>query len=556
MTARSVFRETPAVRDLLTRTTWDDLNQIATRHGVRITGRRRDLLIERVAALLETPDQIRAAYGVLPPGARAVLGLLLLLGGVDDERVLLAARDAWIAARPDSAADLRRILMGNELQTLSFIGLIFRDRRRIAIAAETIDALTVALPPATPDTAPDIAARPLAQVQYLLDRLIALIAADRPVALALPELPDEHAELYRAPLLPPTALLAIGQALGTTDDETTLLLGVLQALGVVAAVRGRWQIQPSWDRVRTLSPRALLAALVDGWLRPRPTSDMQRSGAWLWMRGPDAEPDAVSQIEAQLRTIAWHWLRWCGDQPFSVASFAHTLATLHPALLNTSDETIWLVANTAKFPGVEPQDTPAIAQAIVPVWLQQLSWLGLVVTDGERAALTPAALWLIDARAQPRRDAIRSIDERTLLIDPLGVDRDVLRLIELAGTRRAPDGALMRYELTARSVARLISAEVDIPSFEGALIDSGAALDPAFRAQLADWQSRAGRIRIHGPLTAIVTGERVPLAQVLAAAGIGDEAEIIAPDCALIEDERADPAIDQLRGRGMWPRKV
>jgi hypothetical protein len=189
--------------------------------------------------------------------------------------------------------------------------------------------------------------------------------------------------------------------------------------------------------------------------------------------------------------------------------------------------------------------------------LYQLGRLGLVTADGTSCALTPTARWLQQGQSlMADQPAIQSIDTHTLLVHPLIVEPGVLRLIQIAGQLLPPRGAYACYSLAADGMVRLLEDGMPIVTFEQALLGAGAQLVPEFQAQLGLWAERAGRLRLHRPLTMIITAEDTPIAQILAAAGIADAAEVLGPGCALIDPEYAELAIEQLRMRGFWPLVV
>jgi hypothetical protein len=239
-----------------------------------------------------------------------------------------------------------------------------------------------------------------------------------------------------------------------------------------------------------------------------------------------------------------------------VAQLCEVVAALHGDRL-LPDADVWIVnagAARGTTGAVAPQ---ALMLALMPQLLHQLALLGLVAADSRRAALTPLVDWLLHATPLPAAEPpIQSADGTTLLVQPLTAEPELLRLTGIAGQMLPPEGEYARYELVASGVARLLARGHTIAAFEGALLSAGAQLSPALRAQLAAWSERAGRVRLHRPLTMIVTAEDTPLPQVLTAAGLANAAEILGPGCALIEPEYVEQALDQLRARGYWPHEV
>lgn len=553
MSSRPVFRETPTVRELLERATWDDLSRIAAHHSIQFAGRRRGLAVERLAALLERPEQLRAAERIVAEPTRAVLGLLLLLGQADDERTLAQARDQLVAIRPELAVTLGRAHLANELQRLTALGLCFRDRRRFVMPAEVVETLTPVIRPALPVDALQSDAVSYAALRYAIERLVTAIAEHPPVALP-PHVPTDRVAPYHTLLLLPDSAATLGASLDLSAADVVLLVAVLEAAGVLAAVRGRWQVQARWQTLRFEPPRTLLEAVVAAWLHPRALSDVQRTGALIWMCAPEADAAAlVAQHEARLRALLWRWLNWCGQEPIDGASLSATLAALHGGGLVLNDD-IWLSATRAA--RAEVDDPQAVAQALVPQWLAQLARLGLVITDAERSAWTPTAAWWLYEHTPDNDSAIRSRGRTALLVHPLAAPPDVLQVISRAGRMEPPQDDLLRYELTAQGMAELAAFGNSPADLEQVLLQAGAQLGSDLREQLAHWSERAGRLRLHRPLTMLVTAEDTPLAQVLAAAGLSEAAEVIGPGCALVDPEAVEPALEQLRARGYWPQVI
>lgn len=557
------LREVPTVRELLTRATWDDLSRIAAHHSVQFAGRRRALAVDRLALLLERPEQLRAAYRILPETTRAVLSLLMLLGTADDERALVAARDRLLVVRPDLDPLLGRIHLANELQTLTALGLCFRDRRRLLVPIEVLETLPLAFAPALPPAAEEADAPPdlpapvsYAALRYTIERLITALAQTATPALP-PHVPSERAATYHTLLLSPDSAAALGAQCALPPADVVWLIALLEALGVVAPGRGHWQVQSGWRTLQEEAPRVFLDALLNAWHQPRALSDVMRTGVFVWQCAPDADAaELIAPHEAYLRTLVWRWLGWCGAAPVDLAQFCRVLAAMHGERLLLAEE-VWIVDLRAARSAAKAVAPEALMLALVPELVRQLAALGLVVADTARCALTPLADWLRHATALPADVApIQSAGATRLLVQPLTAEPEVLRLIGIVGQMMPPQGEYAGYELGAQGVARLLARGHTIGAFEAALLGAGAQLSPALRAQLAAWSERAGRVRMHRPLTMIVTAEDTPLTQVLTAAGLANAAEILGPGCALIEPEYVEQALEQLRARGYWPQEI
>lgn len=558
MTGRALLRDSPSLRELLARATWDDLHRIAARHSVALGGRRRDLAVERLAAVLERPEQLRAAERILPESTRAVFSLLLLLGSVEDERSLSAARDALLAVRSDLEPLLGRAHLANELQTLVSLGLVFRDRRRLAAPLEVLQTIAPQIVPARPSAPPNTPHPSYAEAHYRLERLVALVDQQQPIAIPPPAPASDRATLYQALALPPDHAAALGAAAQIAPGAVAVLLAILEAAGILGTARGHWQRRAEWSAFRELPPRDRLTALSAAWRAPRSISDLVQIGGLGWVCAPDTDgATVIGQYEAQLRTIGWRWLGWCGAHAWTIADFAATLAALHGALLIPDDRAVALVVITNRNAPLTSTDAPRVAQVFVQQWLAQLADLGLVVSDDTAAMLTPPGAWLIHNMALPyTAPAIRSAGSTDIFVQPLSAEPDALRLLAIAGALQPPSGEWAHYTLTAHGIGRLSEQQITIAEFEQALRAADAQLGDELRAQLRAWTTRAGRLHVHQPLTVLVTAEDVPLAQVLSVAGLDDAAEVIGPGCALIEAERAEAAMEQLRARGFWPRII
>lgn len=554
------LRETPTVRELLGRASWDDLSRIATHHSVHFAGRRRVLAVDRLALLLERPEQLRAAYRILPEPTRAVLSLLMLLGSADDERAMAAARDRLLAVRPDVEPLLGRAHLANELQTLTALGLCYRERRRLVVPIEVLETLPLAFTPALPPVAQGALDLPepvaYAALRYTIDRLVDALAQSAPAALP-PHRPSERAAIYHTLLLSPDRAAELGTQLGLAPADLVWLLALLETLGVVAAARGHWQVQPGWRTLQEEAPRVFLNALLNAWHQPRALSDVMRTGSFVWQCAPEADAaDLVPPHEASLRALVWRCLGWCGPGPVDVVQLCAVLAALHGARLLPEEE-VWIAPAQAGRGAARTVTPEALMLALMPQLLQQLAQLGLVVADARSCALTPLTDWLLHLAAIPASaPPIQSAGLTTLLVQPLAAEPEVLRLIGIVGQMQSPQDTYARYELGPQGVARLLARGHTIGAFEAALLSAGAQLSPTLRAQLTSWSERAGRVRMHRPLTMIVAADDTPLAQVLLAAGLANAAEILGPGCALIEPEYAEQALEQLRARGYWPHEI
>lgn len=560
MSARPSFREAPNVRDLLARSTWEELDRIAARYGVQFAGRRRALAVERLSLVLERPDQLRAAYKILPEPTRAVLGLLLLLGSVEEERGLGLARDRLLAIRPELEPLLARLHIPNEVQMLISLGLCFRDRRRLVVPVEALNALPCVIPPSLPGPAPDARPQEYAALRYSLETLTAALEQLRPVAITPYRTSTDRAAVYQPLLLPHEAASELSRQLNLPAFDLTLLLSLLHTLGGVSPARGRWQVQPEWSALCKQAPRSMLAALLDAWQRPRPVSDLSATREFVWICAPEVDGvTVVAQHEATIRAIVWRWLLWSDQQPLDVELLARTLTALHAPLFQFSEDSpFWIgrVGAARNLP-LDESTLPTVALALIRQSLHQLARLGLVAVDDRSCALTPTARWLHSGQpllVEP--PAVYSDGATTLLVHPLAVAPDLIQLVSTAGQMLPPRGEHSCYLLAADGMVRLLEENVPIVEFEQALLRSGADLTPAFRSQLALWAERAGRLRLHHPLTLIVTAEDTPIAQILAAAGVADAAEVLGAGCALIEPEYVELAVEQLRARGFWPLVV
>lgn len=554
MSKGAPLRDAPPVRDLLSRAAWTELERIAARHGAAVGGRRRDLAVERLQALLQQPEQLQAACAALPANARAVLSLLLLLGNPDDERGIVAARDRLVAARPELGASLGRVYVAQELQTLTSLGLVFVDRRQYVVPREALRTLTPTFPPAPPlDQPPDTAPLPYVVLRYTLERLLQTVETRSPVAVQGQRVAPDRATAYKPLRVPPDVAAEIGREVGIDQDRVLLLLSLLHAADAIAPVDGKWRVQATWADLRIAPPRALLAAVLTAWQRQRSLSDVARTGAWTWYAAPAADTATIAAIEASVRSLVWRWLRWCGPGAIAIADLRRTLQTLHPTLLPLDADTDVWITGAGSHAGDEAD---GLYTALLREIVDQLGQLGLLTSDGERCQLSSLALWLHGSAAiEPQLPPVWS-DDQTIYLDPLHVASELLRLVAIAGQQQSPRDGWSRYAITPDGLSRLLASGVGITELEQALIAAGAQLDPAFRHRLAAWRERAGQLRLHRPLTVLLTEENAPLDQILRAAGVAHAAEIVGPGCALLLPDAADAAIAALRSRGFWPRTI
>lgn len=557
MSGRMPPREALTIRELLVRATWAELDRIAARYAISFSGRRRELAVERLATLLERPDQLQMAKRMLPESTRNVLGVLLLLGGVDDEPGLGAARERLLKARPDLQADVGRAHLGNEVQLLLSFGLCLHDRRRLVVPVEVLQAVPCQLPVALPGTKVVTAPPSYAGLIYKLNTLMLALAETAPVAVQTQRVAADRVTVYQPLLLPVDVAAELGQRLTAPASEVVWLLALLESLGVVAAVRGRWQVQPGWQALAGRPPLELMRSLLAAWQQPRTLSDLQRTGEFTWRCGPDSTGgQAIGPHEAAVRVVLWRWLSWSAGAPLDITSLGATLVALHPRLFHAIDERETWIEPTERSRGGSANgvDSAAVAQAVLRQLLQQLAGLGLAVVDGMSCMLTPLAIAVLDGQGLAEATVgLESVGTSEIRVQPLGVPPPVLELLSIAGRMLPPDGEFARYEIEPRGLVRLQERGLGVSGFEQALEAAGATLQPVFRGQLAAWAARAGRIKLHRPLTVLLTAEDAPLVQILSAAGAADSFEILGPGCALLEPEVVEPAIEQLRARGFWP---
>ncbi len=554
MSVRLPLREPPSVRELLTRATWAELDRIAARYAVAFSGRRRELAVERLAALLERADQLQAAERLLPDSTRAVLGLLMLLGVVDDERALMGARDRLVAARPELVTVLGRVHLPNEVQTLASLGLCFVDRRRLIVPAEVLRGLTCGLPVARESGELAKLHCSYAELAYLLNALLAVLEEEALVAVQGQRAAVDRSSFYQPLLLTPDVAAQIGSRLHVPAGEVVLLLALLESLGAVASVRGRWQVLQNWPVLSEHPPYELLSRLITAWQQPRALTDLGRTRDFMWRCAPATDCAAqIAQHEASLRALLWRWLGW-STGAIEVESLCQTFAALHPQLLQTGDERgAWITTHERGRTGTSP-DPLAVARASVRQLLQQLDRLGLVVLDETSCGLSPVGVVLAGGKRAPHGSPrIVSDGDTQLRVEPLRAPPRTLRLIEAAGRMLPPEGEAARYEIEPVGLSRLQAQGVSVETFMTELMAGGGELTAEFRATLGQWAARAGRVRLHRPITVLLTAEDAPLQQILAAAGVTDGAEIVGPGCALIEPERVESALEQLRARGFWP---
>lgn len=553
-----LLREPPPVRDLLMRATWADLERIAGRYHLQLGGRRRELTVERLAALLERPEQVQAAYAVLPPGAQICLGLLMLLAVLDDERALSEIRDRLRIVRPDLEAALARVQPANDVPILASLGLVFLDRRRLVVPAEVVRSLANPLAPAASGNPLNVEPRSYAAVRYMLEQFTNALGEINAPALQPPRAGIDHPTPYRPLLLPPDVAAALGDRTQLAPVDATLLLSILEEQGSIAALRGCWQLQAGWETLRLEAPRTILMDLIAAWLRPRAYSDVLGTESYGWLSAPDVDAAAtIGAIETMIRQIVWRWLHWSGPETIDVAGFGRTLAALHPALFPCDDAgDVWIVPQGVPRQPDEVAERAAIAVALVRRLFEQLALLGLLVTDGASCQRSFLYEWLINNAPVTDASKIHTSGARLIELHPLLAPPDLLAMITTAGRMSQPTGEYSRYEVSAAGMTRLLAQGHTIPEFEAALLAMGLSLDSPIRVQLASWSARLGRLRFHHPLTVLVTDEDAPLATILRAAGVAEASEIIGPGCALIQPEHAEAAIEQLRQRGFWPRRI
>src|SRR5688572_29564015 len=94
-------RQLLSIAEALSELSWAQLRPIAERHGIPISGRRREPLVARLSAALLDPQHLHATIDVLPPGARVLLGLLILRGGSGQRSDVDRWRQRLRSARPD-----------------------------------------------------------------------------------------------------------------------------------------------------------------------------------------------------------------------------------------------------------------------------------------------------------------------------------------------------------------------------------------------------------------------------------------------------------------------
>ena len=460
MSQRLPLLESLPARELLARTSWAELNRLAGRYGVSLSGRRRDLAVERLSAIFEQPERLRAAAGLLSDAGRAVLRLILLLGAVEDDRDLAAARDRLLAVWPDS--NLARAQLAGETQTLLALGLVFADRRRLVVPAEVLAALPLDLPAA--DAPPNDVPRSFATLRAALERLMAAIAETAPPAATMQRV-AERLTAYRPHVLPPDAAAVLARQAAIDAGELPLLLSLLEALDAAVATRGRWQVGPGWDALRRQAPRDIMRSLLEAWLQPRTWTDLASSESVRWMCAPGVEGASVIALhESRLRSIIWRWLRGAASLDIDIKQFIDLAVALHPDRLTAQTSEVWIVAEDQGWAQAASSDL--VAQWLIPFLLAQLRSLGLVVADNHSFALTPLTHWLDGAPLPMSHEpAIRSDGADSLLVDPLRAAAGSHEVLQLAGEIAGADGSYLRYRLTAAGVARLLEHGISLDAF-------------------------------------------------------------------------------------------
>ncbi|MDP9311911.1 MAG: hypothetical protein M3R24_13680 [Chloroflexota bacterium] len=557
MSGRAAQRDAPTLRELLSRATWAELDRIAARYGIAFNGRRRELAVDRLASLLERPDQLQTAGRMLPPSTRTVLGLLMVLGSAEDEQALVAARERLLKVRPDLQGMLGRAHLPNEVQLLLSLGLCLHERRRLVVPAEVLRALPIPIPIALPGAAVEVPPQSYASLAYKLNLLLTLLGETAPVAVQTQRVALDRVTVYQPLLLTVDVAAELGQRLGVPGSEVVLLLALLEAIGAVAPVHGRWQVQAGWETLSSHPPLELLRSLVEAWQQPRILSDLSRTGEFVWRCGPESEGgNSIAQHEAMVRALLWRWLSGSGTEPLDVASLGAALAALHPRLFQSIDEReTWITgAERGRVGSATTNDPGAVAQAVLRQLLQQLAVLGLIVWDTHSCRLTPLAVGMLmgqDFSQTPPR--LESVGAAVVRVQPLTVSPSLLVLLSTAGRMLPPEGEYARYEIEPRGLVRLQERSIPVSGLVEAVAAAGAVLQPDFQTQLAAWAERAGRIKQHRPLTILLTAEDAPLLQILAAAGAAETAEVLGPGCALLEPDAVEAAVEQLRARGFWP---
>ncbi len=252
MSATAPSQPAPGLAELLSALTWEQLRPIAERHGIPVTGRRREPLVERLRAALLDPAHLAATVAVLETGARMLLGILLLRGGAGRSSDIESWRQRLRAARPDLDPALAALRPAQDSAILTGLGLCFRR--------------------------PDAARRGAYQLVVpadLVDRLPALLPAARAAGLGAP--PQTFSRVY-ADL---TRHLAALGAQAPIERGAALWLDICRQAGLLGGPSARPTIDPA--RVaRFVAPDTFLRQLRDAWLALAQPAELilLRSHAW------------------------------------------------------------------------------------------------------------------------------------------------------------------------------------------------------------------------------------------------------------------------------------
>ncbi len=514
MSEHAIVSSLPSVVELLRDLTWEQLRLMAEHHGIPVVGRRREPLVERLQAALTDPAHLQATVRVLGPGARGLLGLLVLRGGTGRAAEVDDWRQALRKARADLEPALSALRPTADAAVLVGLGLAFRRQDRpkrgtplLVVPADLLDRLPLLL-----DASVRVGQAPapytFSRVYAEIGQVVAALAAG-PRAARTPAVPAGQSREGES-LLTAEGLKALVARSGLAQDAVGLWVELLLHAGALRAGRGRWEIDDR--RLAELRvPDVLLRSVLEGWLE---AGGSPETGAW--------------------RHHIWRLLVGLGPGAWSVSALRATHAVLAGA------------GGTA---GSHAEGR--LVADLVAGSLRELGLLGLVVLDGDTFVLAHDAA----ARAaEPREPRVAVTPDTITVADPDVLPRSTFDLLEALGPARLGEGNTLVWEISRSSLVRFLERGGDIGELHESLAPYGQLGGDFVRAS-RDLAEVASRIELHYPLPVMVAPDAVTLEHLTGATDLRNVTVPLGERALIVEPSEAEVIFERLQKRGFWPRR-
>lgn len=483
--------------------TWEQLRPIAERHGVYIAGRRREPLLERIQARLSDPAHLVATVGVLGPGARMLLGMLVLRGGAASVAELDTLRQQLSRARPDLAAELAAVRASADATVLAGLGLCVRrsepGRRGsyvLVVPAEVLGGL----PPLVAATISVGAGEPAWTWTRVYAQVSQIVAVFEGAGVRSKQSGNGPPE---SPMFGAAELAVLSRKAELDPAILQFWLPLLARLGVLALSDGRWMTRS--DRWSDLRPPGAITA--------------RSTEAWLAVTAAQGDPVADR---------VWRSVRELGPGTWSIPALRATFAALEAA--------------------PPDPDGGGSQYAAVDDALTGLERLGLI--EVESSGFRLASPFPVAVPLPPPAVEIRDM---SVLVSHAGsLTEPVLSLLESLGPARQ-SGSRLCWTVTQNGLMGLLAEGWDAGDLL-AVLGAYVSAPASFAAQVSTWSEGAAALELHYPLPILVARDAETMRQMVATADLSAASHRLGERSLLLDPADADAVVERLQKHGFWPR--